>query len=54
LLEKTADELDLFHRRVIRVPEQLTLYVRKLNELNPDPLWWSCVANPALSRMWAA
>ena len=54
LLEKTADEIELFHRKVARVPERLDAYVRTLNELNPDPLWWACVANPALSQMWVS
>ena len=31
----------------------LERYVEALNALHPPPLWWSCVAYPALRHMWS-
>lgn len=53
-LEKLADDVELFYRQVVLKPSRLETYVRKLNELDLAPLWWSCVANASLNQMWAS
>jgi hypothetical protein len=53
-LENVAAEIEEFHHRVALQPAQLDGYVQALNALSPAPLWWSCVAYPALGYMWAS
>ena len=38
--------------RAISSPEILTDYVNSLNRTEPDPVWWSHVANPKLEKIW--
>jgi hypothetical protein len=52
LLKSVASDVEIFHNRIIQRPRQLQRYVEQLNILNPPPLWWSSVANPALECMW--
>src|SRR5262249_13611146 len=51
-VEKVAAEVAAFDHRVVRQPTILRQYVDRLNEINPAPLWWSCVAHPALGQLW--
>ena len=51
-LMKTAREIEAFQQRVVFRPRQLDRYVEALNALQPPPLWWTCVAYPALAHMW--
>lgn len=46
-------EVEEFHEQVILRPAKLDGYVDALNALQPAPLWWSCVAYPALGHMWS-
>jgi hypothetical protein len=47
-----ADIMD-FQRRVVNRPAIIEQYVEALNGMELTPLWWSCVANPALKHMWS-
>jgi hypothetical protein len=51
-IEGVSADVELFYREVVLQPKQLESYVRKLNTLDPAPLWWSCVAHPSLNEMW--
>jgi hypothetical protein len=51
-LRSVAGDVEEFHRRVVLQAAPLEDYVEALNALRPLPLWWSCVAHPALGHMW--
>jgi len=51
-LEFVAADIETFHREVVLQPARLESYVAAINALKLAPLWWSCVANPALKVMW--
>ena len=50
--ERVAADVEFFYRQIVLRPNRLEDYVRKLNDLDPAPLWWSCVAHPSLNQMW--
>lgn len=50
---KVAGDIEEFHQNVVLHSAQLDRYVEALNTLRPQPLWWSCVAYPALGHMWS-
>jgi hypothetical protein len=52
VLKQVASDIETFHRQIVLYSAELDRYVRALNALKPAPLWWSCVANPALGHMW--
>ena len=51
-VERVASDVEAFYQQVILQPPRLERYVRALNDLELAPLWWSCVAHPALQHMW--
>ena len=51
-LRQVAQDVEEFYQCVVSDRVQLERYVVELNALRPAPLWWSCVANPALGHMW--
>jgi hypothetical protein len=51
-LQEVAIDVQLFSERVVSQPERLEDYVRNLNTLEPQVVWWWDVAQPALQRMW--
>lgn len=53
-VRRVAADIEAFYRRVILEPGNLARYVRAINTLDMAPLWWSCVAHPALRSMWAS
>jgi hypothetical protein len=52
LVDQVASDVEKFHREIVLHPYRLKEYVQALNRLQPAPVWWSCVANPALGHMW--
>jgi hypothetical protein len=46
-------DVEEFNQRIVLQPKLLGRYVEALNGVHPPPLWWSCVAYPALSHMWS-
>jgi hypothetical protein len=52
-LRKRTTEVEEFHRNVVLNPTKLDGYLEALNALHPAPLWWTCVAYPALRQMWS-
>jgi hypothetical protein len=52
-LRRVTAEVEEFHQHIVLHPAQLDGYVQALNALQPAPLWWSCVAHPALGHMWS-
>jgi hypothetical protein len=51
-MEVARERVDLFRERVVEQPEQLERYVATLNELEPQYVWWWCVAHPSLENLW--
>jgi len=51
-LAEVAAEVDCFASRVLPQVALLDRYLNELNALDPDPLWWSCVAHPSLNHLW--
>lgn len=51
-LQSAREEVETFRRYITLHAGRLDDYVQALNKLNPDPLWWASVANPALEHMW--
>jgi hypothetical protein len=51
-LRKAAREVEVFQRCIVSRSRQLDSYVEALNALQPQPLWWVCVAYPGLGNMW--
>jgi hypothetical protein len=51
-VEEVAADVQLFFERVVSQPEKLESYVRNLNTLEPQAVWWWDVAQPALKWMW--
>jgi len=49
--EVTAD-VQLFSEQVVSQPKKLEAYLRNLNTLEPQAVWWWDVAHPALQWMW--
>lgn len=52
-LAEVAQDVARFAECVLPHPEVLSEYLHALNALNPAPIWWSCVAHPALSHIWS-
>jgi hypothetical protein len=52
-LTGVARDIEEFNQRIVLQPTLLERYVEALNVLHPAPLWWSCVAYPALRDMWS-
>ena len=52
-VRRVAADIEAFHSRVVLQPVTLARYVEAINALEMTPLWWSCVAHPALRPMWA-
>jgi hypothetical protein len=51
-LKQAADRVRAFANFALASPEWLDRYIRKLNQLDPLPLWWACVAHPNLEFLW--
>ncbi len=51
-LEKVSEDITAFKHQILSDPARLALYAAALNALQPEPIWWSSVANPALKHMW--
>ena len=52
-LRGVIGDVEEFNQRIVLQPALLDHYVGALNALHPPPLWWSCVAYPALKHMWS-
>jgi hypothetical protein len=51
-VQGVAADVQLFFEEVASQPEKLESYVRKLNAMEPQAVWWWDVAQPALQWMW--
>jgi len=51
-VQEAATDVQLFSEQVASQPRNLENYVRNLNSLEPEVLWWWDVAQPALQWMW--
>lgn len=51
-LRQVSLETEDFYQQVVCEPARLKLYVDAVNTLPPQSMWWTSVANPALSNMW--
>jgi len=51
-VQEAATDVQLFSEQVISQPEKLENYIRNLNTLEPQVVWWWDVAQPALQWMW--
>lgn len=53
MLKQAARRAERFAERALGDPEWLEHYTEQLNRLDPEPLWWSCVAHPTLQSLWS-
>jgi hypothetical protein len=51
-VQQAAADVQLFFEQVVSQPKKLENYVRNLNTLEPQTVWWWDVAQPALQWMW--
>jgi hypothetical protein len=51
-ITQVAADVELFYKKIAMHAGKLNEYLTLLNDTNPAPLWWSCVANPVLSHLW--
>jgi hypothetical protein len=51
-VQEAAKDVQLFSEQVASQPTKLETYVRNLNSLEPEVVWWWGVAQPALQWMW--
>lgn len=51
-IEEAAADAQLFSEQVVSRPRKLENYVRNLNSLEPEVVWWWDVAQAALQWMW--
>ncbi len=51
-IEEAQAEAQEFHDAMTSSPRRLTQYVAALNSLQPKYVWWWCVANSALEKLW--
>ena len=51
-VQEAATDVVLFSEQVISQPKKLENYIRNLNALEPQVVWWWDVAQPALQWMW--
>jgi hypothetical protein len=51
-VRQVASDVEEFCNQIVADSERIELYVRALNALPLQPVWWACVANPALAHMW--
>jgi hypothetical protein len=52
LVQEAATDVQLFSEQVVSQPKELENYVRSLNTLELQVVWWWHVAQPALQWMW--
>ena len=52
-LESVARDIEMFAERILSNPARFDHYLRGLNSLKSEPLWWLCVAPPALKHHWS-
>jgi hypothetical protein len=51
-VDQVAEDIQIFFEQVVSQPKNLENYVRNLNTLEPQVVWWWDVAQPALQWMW--
>jgi hypothetical protein len=51
-LEVARDRVKAFHTSIKDSPNTLHQYVRALNKLPSNHIWWACVAHPKLEEVW--
>jgi hypothetical protein len=51
-LVDVAQDIQVFHDRIVLRPPMLEAYISSLNVLEPAPVWWASVAHPSLRGMW--
>ena len=51
-VEEVAIDVERFSEQVVSQPKMLGNYIRNLNTLDPQTVWWWDVAQPALQWMW--
>ena len=51
-VQEAAADVELFCEQVVSQPQRLGSYVRNLNSMKPQVIWWWDVAQPALQWMW--
>ena len=52
-LERARERVEHFRARIVERPEQLDRYVATLNAMEPQYVWWWCVAHPELEWQWS-
>ncbi len=52
LIENAQHSVASFNQIIKESQEILQAYIRELNKLPPNHIWWSCVAHPDLEEIW--
>jgi DNA invertase Pin-like site-specific DNA recombinase len=52
LLEAARERVERFCERIVARPDRLEQYVAALNRIEPQYVWWWCVAHPELEEQW--
>jgi hypothetical protein len=52
LIQDSQEYVELFYSSISKSPEKFREYVRRLNNLPINHIWWSCVAYPDLEDLW--
>jgi hypothetical protein len=52
LLEAARERVERFCERIVARPDRLEQYVAALNRIEPQYVWWWCVAHPQLEQQW--
>jgi hypothetical protein len=52
LVETAQKYVESFNNSITQSPVIIQDYIRRLNKLPPNHIWWSCVAHPGLEAVW--
>ena len=52
LFETAQNNVESFYNSIKQSPKKFQEYVRKLNQLPSNHIWWVCVAHPDLEEIW--
>jgi hypothetical protein len=51
-LKSARERVEEFYKSIKNSQDILNQYVQRLNQLEPDYMWWTCVAHPKLEDIW--
>lgn len=51
-LKSAHERVEAFYKSIKNSQDILNQYVQRLNQLEPNYMWWTCVAHPKLEDIW--